>query len=84
MAVCCQNLTLGAPSSRSALSVLVGALFKKFGTFLSTPRMSPCTVKLATFLSSSTQLVLKFPNSTPPQHPLKFQRDKAKNKLKNP
>ena len=30
MAVCCQNLTLGALSNRSALSMLVGALFKKF------------------------------------------------------
>jgi hypothetical protein len=30
IAVCCQNLTLGALSSRSTLSVLVGALFKKF------------------------------------------------------
>jgi len=39
MAVCCQNLTLGALSSRSTLSVLVGALFKKFGLFLNTPRM---------------------------------------------
>jgi len=28
MAVCCQNLTLGALSSRSALTMLVGALFK--------------------------------------------------------
>jgi hypothetical protein len=37
MAVCCQNLTLGALSSRSALSLLVGALFKKFGVFLNTP-----------------------------------------------
>jgi hypothetical protein len=34
MAVCCQNLTLGALSSRSALSLLVGVLFKKFGFFL--------------------------------------------------
>jgi hypothetical protein len=33
MAVCCQNLTLGALSSCSALSKLVGALFKKFGLF---------------------------------------------------
>jgi hypothetical protein len=33
MAVCCQNLTLGALSSRSALCMLVGALFKKFGLF---------------------------------------------------
>jgi hypothetical protein len=31
MAVCCQNLMLGGLSSRSALSLLVGALFKKFG-----------------------------------------------------
>jgi hypothetical protein len=36
MAVCCQNLTLGAFSNRSTLSVLVGALFKKFGLFLNT------------------------------------------------
>jgi len=36
MAVCCQNLPLGALSSRSALSVLVGELFKKFGLFLNT------------------------------------------------
>jgi len=36
MAVCCQNLTLGALSSRSAPSVLVGALFKKFSLFLNT------------------------------------------------
>ena len=40
MAVCCQNLTLGALSSRRALSVLVGALFKKFDPFLNTPRVS--------------------------------------------
>jgi ABC-type polar amino acid transport system ATPase subunit len=33
MAVCCQNLPLGALSSRSAPSVLVGALFKKFCLF---------------------------------------------------
>jgi hypothetical protein len=40
MAVCCQNLTLGALSSRSALSMLVGALFKKFGLFLNTSRIN--------------------------------------------
>ena len=39
MAVCCQNLTLGALSSRCALSVLVGALFKKLSLFLNMPRM---------------------------------------------
>ena len=39
MAVYCQNLTLGALSSRIAISVLVGALFKKFGLFLNTPRI---------------------------------------------
>jgi hypothetical protein len=33
MTVCCQNLALGALSRRSVLSVLVGALFKKFGLF---------------------------------------------------
>jgi len=38
-AVCCQNLPLGALSSHSAPSVLVGALFKKFGLFLNTPRI---------------------------------------------
>jgi hypothetical protein len=32
-AVCCQNLLLGALSSRSAPSMLVGALFKKSGLF---------------------------------------------------
>jgi hypothetical protein len=36
MAVCCQNLMLGALSSCSALSVLVGALFKNFRLFLNT------------------------------------------------
>jgi hypothetical protein len=36
MAVCFQNLPLGALSSRNAHSVLVGALFKKFGLFLNT------------------------------------------------
>jgi len=39
MAVCCQNLTLGALSCHSALSVLVGALFKKFGLFLKKRRI---------------------------------------------
>jgi hypothetical protein len=33
MAVCCQNLPLGALSSRSASSVLVGELFKMFVFF---------------------------------------------------
>jgi hypothetical protein len=33
MAVCCKNLTLGALSSRSVLSVMVGAIFQKFGLF---------------------------------------------------
>jgi len=37
MAVCCQNLTLCALSSRSALAVLVGVLFKKFSLFLNMP-----------------------------------------------
>jgi hypothetical protein len=45
IAVCCQNLTLGALSSHSVLSVLVGALFKKFGLFLNTPRMYEFRIK---------------------------------------
>jgi hypothetical protein len=36
MAVCFQNLPLGALSSHSAPSMLVGALFKKFGLFFNT------------------------------------------------
>ena len=39
MAAYCQNLMLGALSSRSALPVLVGMLFKKFGLFLNMPRI---------------------------------------------
>jgi len=38
MAVCGQNLTLGALRSCSAFSMLVCALFKKFGLFLNKPR----------------------------------------------
>jgi hypothetical protein len=37
MAVCCQKPTLGELSSHSALSVLVGALFKKVGLFFNKP-----------------------------------------------
>jgi len=40
MVVCCKNLRLGEFSSRSALSVLIGVLFKKFGLFLNTPHTS--------------------------------------------
>jgi hypothetical protein len=36
MAVCCQNLPLGALSGRSAPSMLVGELFKKLCLFLNT------------------------------------------------
>ena len=36
MAVRCQNLPLGALGGRSAPSVLVDVLFKKFGLFLNT------------------------------------------------
>ena len=53
MAVRCQNLPLGALSSRSALSVLVGALLKKFGLFLNTgvqvqrPKLGTASLLLA-------------------------------------
>ena len=40
MAVCYKILTLGALSSRSTLSVRIGALFKKFGLVLNAPRMT--------------------------------------------
>jgi len=40
MAVSCQNLTLGALSRRSNLSMLVGALFKKFSLFLNMPHIA--------------------------------------------
>jgi hypothetical protein len=52
MAVCCQNLTLDA-LSRSAFSVLVGALFKKFGLFLNT---SEKTTRCTLFLINLFQL----------------------------
>jgi hypothetical protein len=44
MAVYYQNLTLDVLSSRSALSLLIGALFKKFGLFLNTPLIWKCKV----------------------------------------
>ena len=49
MAVCCQNLTLGALSSHSMLSVLVGTLFKKFGLFLNMPCNSACLRKCSKY-----------------------------------
>jgi hypothetical protein len=46
---CLTKRTLGALSSRSALSVLVGALFKKLSLFLNTvvfiPKWLPCQTK---------------------------------------
>jgi hypothetical protein len=45
-AVCCQKLALGMHSRRSARSMLVGALFKKFGLFLNTPRIFILTAVL--------------------------------------
>jgi hypothetical protein len=50
MAVCCQNLTLGALSSRSALSFLFGALFKKFVLFLNTPIDNDVAVESTTLI----------------------------------
>jgi hypothetical protein len=43
MAVCCHSLMLGVLSSHSALSVLVGALFKTFGPFMNMPRILQST-----------------------------------------
>jgi hypothetical protein len=79
MAVCCQNLSLGALSSRRAPSVLVGALFKKLGLFLYTPRISSYKrndgVKLSNYmeqikvtfhtLTTATTKIILFWNVTP-------------------
>jgi hypothetical protein len=40
MALCLQNLKLGVLRSHIAFSLLVGALFKKFGVLLNTPRIA--------------------------------------------
>jgi hypothetical protein len=48
MAVCSQNVTLDVLSSCSALSVLIGALFKKFIRFLNIPRMSILCISIKT------------------------------------
>jgi len=51
MAVCCQNLPLGAFSSRSAPSVLVGEPFKKFGLFFEHTHISAFLLLLTPFPS---------------------------------
>jgi len=48
-AFCCRNLTLGKFGSRSALSMLVGALFKKFGLFLNTPLILYTLIEMLLF-----------------------------------
>jgi hypothetical protein len=62
MTVCCQNVPLGALSSRSAPSVLVGALFKKFGLFLNTPRV--CIVYLVKKCQGMESTILDKLNKT--------------------
>jgi hypothetical protein len=47
MTVFCQNLALGALSSRSAPSLLVGALYKKFGLFLNSGDSGKCDKRTA-------------------------------------
>jgi hypothetical protein len=67
IAVCCHNLKLCALSSRSALCVLVGALFKKFGLFLNTPRIPfNSTVYYATALDG---ILLFISNLTTKRNP---------------
>jgi hypothetical protein len=56
MAVCCQNLPLGAHSSRSTPSVLVGVLFKKFRLFLNTV-VSPDFSTKECFLSDKNSVL---------------------------
>ena len=58
MAVCCQNLMLGALSSQSALSLLVGVLFKWFCLFLNMPHIMavnnfyPFSLSFVTYLGT--------------------------------
>jgi len=51
----CQNLPLGALNIRSAPSVLVGALFKKFVFFFNTPRTGRINVCEFIFQNEETQ-----------------------------
>jgi len=60
MAVFCQNLTLGMLSSRSALSVLVGMLFKEFCLFLNTPCV--CVIFFLNFTQSKLSVMLLYIN----------------------
>ena len=55
IAVCCQILTLGALSSLIALSIPVGALFKKFGLFFLTSFICRLSLNLGTSSSCNPQ-----------------------------
>jgi hypothetical protein len=84
MAVCCQNLTLGALSSRSALSMAIGALFKKFGFFFNNPRVSSRIYFCCVFVLSKCFVVIlhvgaKTCRNTLPSrtHPVKSQTGNA-------
>jgi len=57
MAICCQNLTLGALSSRSAFSVLVRTLFKKVSLFLNTPCILNFSIIFKSVVSLMPQLL---------------------------
>jgi hypothetical protein len=78
MAVCRQNMTLCAFSSCSALSVLVGALFKKFGLFLNMPCTSspffPFSHHFSTYNTEATRMPLEHSQLTPRLHSLTFQK----------
>jgi hypothetical protein len=63
IAVCYQNLTLDALSSRSALSLLVDALFIKFGLFLNTSRIL-AEGGNATMISSYSKSVNEHPHKS--------------------
>jgi hypothetical protein len=64
VAVCCQNLPLGALSSRSASCMLVGELLKKLGLFLNTGVFNPCKThwgrRRPSLLKSHCALVLDY------------------------
>jgi hypothetical protein len=60
MAVCCQNLMLGALISCSALSVLVGMPFKKFSLFLNMPCVYVCVyIYIYTYIYMYIYLIIK-------------------------
>jgi hypothetical protein len=78
MAVCFQNLTLGALSRCSALSLLVGALFKTFGFLFNTPCMLVIgQIYRALHRKNWVHLIAAGETKSPWQHPLRLKQYQA-------